>query len=1527
MSGHAAGLPVSAAQTEIWLADRCEPESGRYNVPVALEFLGELDERALRRALSDLPARRPELAGRFDAEDGDLRFRPEPTAPLPLSVVRHSGSCRSATARGEAVRAAQRPLDPSAAPLLRAEVLLHDDGALVVLTVHHIVADGRTLDVIAGDVLAAYRVHADSNADSTTGVTAVSAPRSTAESAAGSPAAPASTAAPVRPSRPAAAAVAVEAARGTEAADAERAAAPYWRDLLADDPVTLGPLPDLVRGEQQLRGGAGWTERTLSAERLTAVRDMAVGHAVSPAVALLAAWSLLLHAWSGERDGVLGMPFAGRDAPGAEDAVGLFTRVLPVRSRMAADEEFGAYARRLGEQVLDSMEALADDGPPTPAATPAYRAVFLHQPRTGGAHEVPGAVVRVVHLDTASAKYDLALAALEYTDRLVLRVDYDTGLYTEDSAALMARQLDALLSAAGRPGVRCGALLAALADTPPADGPAAPAEHPEGHSAARPSVPGLVLREARRAPDAVAVVHGEHTLTYRSLTEEAARAAHWLRSEAGVRDGDLVALALRPGTHTITAMLAVALAGAACLPLDPDHPDARLRLVLDDARPRLLIAESADAGGAPDGLPVHTPWDIARAAAALPATPPDVDIRPESVFNVLYTSGSTGRPKGVLLHHGGVVRLMHRPDFLPLGPDDTVSHLSPLNFDGATYEIWGALTHGARLAVLDKELVLDPPALRTAVRDLGVTTLLVTTPLLNRIIEDAPDLLQTLRRVYFGGELVSVPHLRKALRWARPGTLLHSYGPTENSFTATWCPVEEVAERARTLSIGAPVPGTRAHVVFEDSLVPAPPYMPGELVLGGDGVALGYLGDPARTAERFWADPFGTEPGGRLYRTGDRVRWTADGRLEFIGRADNQIKIRSQRVELGEVESVLRAHPDVTAAFVTSRRNDRDEKEIVGYAVLARPGARPEVVRHLRASLPAFAVPSHLLALDRLPLTPNGKIDRRRLPRPEDTDASAMPSPAAADARDVAAPASGLAEAVHGAWREVLGERAFGVDDNFFDVGGHSLLLVRLQGALRRATGTGPSIGDLLRHTTVRSQTRLVGGDPADGSRPAGTLRPAAARRTARPVSGPDDAVAVVGMGARFAGSADLAAFWDNLRAGRDCFSEGPGPLVTELPGGQRRVARWGMAADGARYDAALLGFSEDDLRHGDPQQGVLHEVLWSAVEDASLRLSDIASRTSLYAGCAKVLDTDPEARVDDVVNADPTFVASRFAYLHDLWGEALMLDTACSTGLYAVHLACRSLLTGSSDYALAGAVSLDPASDGSYRYRPGFLYAEDGMCRPFDRRASGTVGGFGAGAVLLRRLADAERDGDPVYAVIRGSAVNNDGKARIGYSAPGVEGQSRVIRDALATAGVDGADIGFVEAHGTGTRLGDAIEMTALADALGRTGPPVAVGSVKASIGHCNTAAGIAGLIKAVLAVHHGHLPATPNVAEPIDELGADSRLTLLSEGRPWAERTDRPRTAGVSSFGVGGTNAHVVVQQHRAASAAPSLPQPERV
>ncbi|WP_441251381.1 amino acid adenylation domain-containing protein [Kitasatospora sp. McL0602] len=1459
-------MTASAAQLEIWLADQCEPDSGRYNISLALRFGGPVDQAALRLALADLLVRHPAVAGRFETVDGTLHRIAEPGSPVPLNSVQGSGPYSHEEAVREAAGAATRPLDPGSAPLLRADLLNHPDAALLVLTVHHIVADGDSMGLLTDDLLSYYRARTEGRDPQPTPVSAD----------------------PV----------------------ADAGTLEGWRGLLDGEPAVLAPLPDLVRAEGGARGAAAWAERELPAERLTAVRGLAARAGVSTAVTLLAAWSLLLNAWSGEQDGVLGMPFSGRYEPGSEGVVGLFTRVLPIRSDFRPERGFDAHAALLRDQVLDAMEALAEHGAPPAGSAPAYSAVFLHQPALRSDWELGDLTVSQVEIPGGAAKFDLALAAVESAEGLRLRVDHDSSLYTTATAELMLEQLDGLLAAAAREDTGCLELLAGLAPT----GAGAEEPAPGAPSASARTVAELVLDQAKRAPDAVAVTHHGESVSYRELTERAAQAAHWLRTQ-GVRTDDVVVLLLRPGIPTVTMMLAVALAGAAYLPLDPAYPDAQLALVLGDARPRLVVTEPDEQGRVrATGLPVHSVPEITRAARCLPVLPPVTSAGPLTAFNVLYTSGSTGRPKGVVLHHGGVIRMMHRPDFLPIGPDETFSHLSPLNFDGATYEIWGALTHGARLAVLDKELVLSPTELRTAVRELSVTTLLVTTPLLNRIIEDAPDLLQSLRRVYFGGELISVPHITRALRWVRPGTLLHSYGPTENSFTSSWHPITEVPSGARTLPIGRAVPESRLQVVFEGTSVPTPPYVPGELVLGGTGVARGYLGDPQRTAERFAPDPFSDAEGARLYRTGDRVRWTADGELEFIGRADNQVKIRSQRVELGEVEAALRAHPDVRAGFVTSRVNRHGEKEIVGYAVLDRLVGTDELLAHLASVLPRFAVPSYLLLLDELPLTPNGKIDRRRLPAPGRTEPAAAPVVAAEPAELAESTDGDLTATVTSVWHELLDGRPFGPDSNFFDVGGHSLMLVKLREALRRATGTQPTIADLLRHTTVRAQTRLLGGAEAE-------QRPVRAAAAPRRRAEDDDAIAVVGMGARFAGASDLSAYWANLVAGRDCYTEGSGPVVTELPDGTRRVARWGML-DSLGYDADLLGFGPEDLRSGDVQHGVLHEVLWSAVEDASLRLSDIAHRTSVYAGCPRIIQNDGDARVDDVVSSDPTFVASRFAYLNDLWGEALLLDTACSTGLYAVHLACRSLRSGDSDYALAGAVSLDGSADGSYRYRPGFLYANDGHCRPFDRRATGTVGGFGAGALLLRRLSDAQRDGDPVYAVIRGSAVNNDGRARVGYSAPGVEGQARVIREALAAAGLTGADLGYVEAHGTGTRLGDAIEATALGEALGSTGPGLAIGSVKASIGHCNTAAGIAGLIKAVLAVHHGYLPATPGVSEPIEELTRfGPRFSLLAEGRPWEQGADSLRTAGVSSFGVGGTNAHLVVQQHRTTAA------PERV
>jgi amino acid adenylation domain-containing protein len=1055
--------PATAEQTEVWLAMQREPESARFTIPLDLEFTPGVDVAALRIALGDLVERHPNLRSAFVAEEGELVQVVHHRPPVPFVEHRRPGRYDRTAALEWAAAIAAQPFDLGSAPLVRGTLLHADDGALFVLAVHHVVSDGWSQGIVARDLVHAYR-------ERVAGRLPWDAPLPVDESLS-------STESTV------------------DVPDHELTA--YWSGLLADQPPSLAPIADLNR-PGSVPGPAGFHEAVLTEDVLERVRAVARERLASPATVVLSAWLTLLHAWSATADGTTGMLFAAR-TPEDEERVDLLARVLPVRSALDFTEPFTALVDRVRDQMLDSLEHSAvpsarlrdirRDG----GASLIDNSVFMYFPEQELSWTTGDTTIRVVEHETTAGKYDLSLAALEGETHIRLRVDHDTLVYRDSTAEVLLAQLVTLLTdAVADPAATCGALVAACDPFVPAR----PAT--ETAPVNRVLLHDMVRRQAELRPDAVAVRYHDEVLTYAELVARAGAVANWLRAE-GLGAESLVALLLPPGPASVVFWLGTLMAGAAYLPLDPAYPDAQLQLVIDDARPRLVV-------GAPGFVervrlpkcPIYLVNEALAEAARHPGTPPEVAIDPATAFNVLYTSGSTGRPKGVVWPHAGFIRLLDRPDFVPLHHTDVVSQLSPLNFDGATYEVWGALTHGAELVIFDKELTLSPPELRTAFRERGITTLIVSSPLLNRLVEDVPDLFTGLRRVYFGGEIVSVPHLEKALRWSAPGTMLHSYGPTENSFTTTWTPITEIEENTRTLSIGRVVPETDGYVVFDRTTMrQAPRGVPGELLLGGTGVTRGYLGNPRETARRFVPDPYSGVPGARLYRTGDRVRWLPDGRLEFIGRDDNQVKIRSQRVELGEVESALAAHASVEAAFVTVCLNSRKEKEIAAYVVLGPGGTVEELRRHAREVLPAFAVPRYLVTLDRMPLTPNGKIDRRRLPE-------AVDAPVAAPAPVVAVFAStseSTVDLVRTAWAELLEHDTFAMDDNFFDVGGHSLILVKLQAGLRSRFTTAPSIGELLRHTTVRAQVALLA-NVTPVSRTAAPAAPSATTSTALASSG-----------------------------------------------------------------------------------------------------------------------------------------------------------------------------------------------------------------------------------------------------------------------------------------------------------------------------------------------------------------------------------------------------------------------------------------
>ncbi|HEX8242219.1 MAG TPA: amino acid adenylation domain-containing protein, partial [Longimicrobium sp.] len=571
-----------------------------------------------------------------------------------------------------------------------------------------------------------------------------------------------------------------------------------------------------------------------------------------------------------------------------------------------------------------------------------------------------------------------------------------------------------------------------------------------------------------RTPDAAAVAFGEEALSYAELNRRANRLAHHLR-DAGVGPEVRVAIALERGLELIVAMLGVLKAGGAYVPLDPGYPPPRLAFMLEDSKAAVLLSRrdlGLDLEGEPQAGRAREVWldEAAERIAREPATNPGVASAPGQLCYVVYTSGSTGRPKGVAAEHHEVVHLVCGTDYVSFAPGDRVAQASNASFDALTFEAWGALLNGATLVGIAKEVLLTPATLRQVLREERITTLYQTTALLNLLVREQPDIFAPLREVLFGGQAVEAESVRRVLRGGRPERLVHVYGPTEVMAWCSWEAVEEVAEEARTVSVGRPIARMRVYVL-DRHLEPVPVGAAGELYVGGAGVARGYLERPGLTAERFVPDPFGAEPGARLYRTGDLGRWRPDGRLEFVGRTDEQVKIRGFRIELGEIEARLAEHPAVREAVALAREDTRGYTRLVAYYTSTTALGVEPLRAWLGERLPEYMVPAAYIHLEALPLTPSGKLDRRALPSPEG-DAYAR--------REYEAPVGELEQALAEIWSEVLGVERVGRWDHFFELGGHSLLVVRVVSRIRQVLNADVELGVVFERPVLKELAEVL---------------------------------------------------------------------------------------------------------------------------------------------------------------------------------------------------------------------------------------------------------------------------------------------------------------------------------------------------------------------------------------------------------------------------------------------------------------------
>ncbi|HVW20569.1 MAG TPA: amino acid adenylation domain-containing protein [Opitutaceae bacterium] len=1012
-----AEAPLSFGQRRLWFLDRLAPGSPAYVIAAAFRLLGPLDLARFGRSLQAVAGRHDVLRSVFFAgTDGEPRQRAIPPGEFAFApdFADLSGEADPrAAARRIAAEEAERPFELERGPPMRVRLLrLAPQEHAVICALHHIVSDGWSTGIFIRELGARYRGEAEP----------APLPVQYADFAAWQ--------------------------RAPENAVRAEASLAWWRERLRG-------LPDLELPADRPRPaiwsfGAHRLRLATDARTRAGLAELARREGTTLFAVVLAAYQAALAGWSGQRDFAVGSPVAGRTRAELEALIGFFVNTLVLRSDLGGDPTFAELARRARGAVQEALarqdapfERLVEELNPGRHLSqgPLVQAALAFENAGTGRLELSGLTLEPIEPEAGVAKFDLTLSLADAAEGLKGTLDASSDLFSAASAEAFARRLERVLAAAAaEPGRRLSALLAP--DTMETErlrgwerGPDLPARPWQ-------SVPGRVAERAGTAPEAPALRGRGARLSYGEFALRARRLARALRSR-GVGPEALVAVCLPRSAGQAVAQWATWIAGGAFLSLDPSHPPERLRALAEAAGARAVVAEPGifEGGSAPvlgaeaEGEALGEPW---REPA------------PERLAYVIFTSGSTGMPKGVAVSHGALANLVrwHEQAF-GLGPSDVATGLAGPGFDASIWEMWPALATGGCLCLASGTETAEPRALQGWLDETGATVSFVPTPMAELLLDLPWTKPGRLRWLLTGGD-----RLRRRPPAGLPFALSNNYGPTEHAVVATSGMV--APEGAEAPDLGRPIARTRLQVLGPD-LSPVPPGAVGEVFLSGPGLARGYLGRPDLTAEAFLPDPRAASAGERMYRTGDLGRWRPDGTLEFRGRADRQVKVRGVRIEPGEVEAALLALPEIRAAAV-GLRAVAGEPALVAWVVPAGAFDEPSLRAALRRRLPEAMVPAHWVALEALPLTSSGKVDRRSLPDPRlEGEAGGAP------------PGTPLEETIARVWGDVLGRAGVAADRSFFDLGGHSLLLLRVQARLQAELGRALPLLDLFSHPTVRS--------------------------------------------------------------------------------------------------------------------------------------------------------------------------------------------------------------------------------------------------------------------------------------------------------------------------------------------------------------------------------------------------------------------------------------------------------------------------
>ncbi|ASR47662.1 non-ribosomal peptide synthetase [Paenibacillus kribbensis] len=1025
---------VSSAQKRMYILNQLDGAGVSYNIPGALTLTGSLDYKALEKAFRQLIARHETLRTSFETMNGEPVQRVHDEVPFHIELLQADGADRMHT--DKLVHDFVRPFDLAQAPLLRVGlIVISPEHHILLLDMHHIISDGTSIHVLiqdfirlyAGDTLPSLRIQYKDYA-----------------------------------------------AWQQEQQQSERyrEQESYWLNTFAGELPVLDIPTDYPRPAVRSFEG-DLLEFTLDQRQSEGLRRIAMQTESTLYMVLLAAYTALLSHYSGQEDIIVGSPIAGRSHADLGSLIGMFVNTLAIRNYPEGGKTFRDYVLEVKDNALKAFghqdypfEELVDKlGVDRDLSrNPLFDTLFALQNLEQKEQQLAGLQLTSYPSEQTTAKFDLSLLALEDGEEIICGLQYGTRLYKRETIERLALHFQQLIHVViEQPDIVLSAIeivssqekeqiVQQFNDTA--------ADYPYPCDQA---VHVLFEEQAALSPDRVAITFASTQLTYRELNERSNRLARILASH-GIRRGlepeiQRVGIMAERSIELIVGMLAILKAGGAYVPIDADYPEERIRYLLEDSGAQLLLVQRREQVLFEPGIPVialsdDPEWSSepelnthADESAAI-----STDGSSSDLAHVIYTSGTTGKPKGVMIGHRNVVRLVKNQSYATFDENTRMLQIGAVVFDASTFEIWGTLLNGGQLYVVSHDTILDAAKLKQTIDKYRINTMFMTAALFNQHSQQDIGVFASLKELLVGGDVLSVPHVNRVLKEYPHLRLINAYGPTENTTFSTTYDITEA--QAQSVPIGRPIHHSTAYVVNR-SLKLQPVGAWGELIVGGDGVALGYLNRSELTAEKFIESPF--RPGEYCYRTGDLVRWRADGVLEYKGRMDEQVKIRGYRIELGEIETRLSTIAGVKESVVTVQQDDNGQKQLCAYFVTDSELSASDIRNVLSQDLPGYMVPSYFVQLSRLPLTPNGKVDRKALPAPEHNVDTGV---------NYVAPETAIQQALAAAWGAILGIRQVGIQDNFFHLGGDSIKAIQVSSRLFQA-GYKLDMKDLFKYPTI----------------------------------------------------------------------------------------------------------------------------------------------------------------------------------------------------------------------------------------------------------------------------------------------------------------------------------------------------------------------------------------------------------------------------------------------------------------------------